>query len=83
MFGMNRLKTTKIRRGAWYGDSEYTLEFPSTWNVTVCRMAGHDLEPIDDERIRFSSAHPIGTKTIHELARGRKEVVISEGKKVK
>lgn len=39
-------------------------------------MAGHDLEPIDDERIRFSFAHPIGTRTIHELARGRKEVVI-------
>lgn len=73
---MSRPKTAKIRRGAWYGDLESTLEFPSTWDVIVCRMAGHDMQPIDDEEIGFSFAHPIGSETVHELAKGKEKAVI-------
>jgi len=61
---------------AWYGDKELELEFPASWDVTVCRMKGHDARPLSDDGIRKAFANPIGTGTIRELARGRKEVAI-------
>ena len=61
---------------AWYGDEELELEFPASWDVTVCRMKGHDARPLSDDSIRKAFASPIGTKAIRELARGKKEVAI-------
>jgi hypothetical protein len=61
---------------AWYGDEELELEFPSSWQVTVCRMKGHDAPPLDGAGISKAFASPIGTRTIKELARGKKEVAI-------
>jgi len=61
---------------AWYGDKELELEFPESWDVTMCQMKGHDAPPLSDSEIRKAFANPIGTKTIKELARGKKEVAI-------
>jgi len=61
---------------AWYGDTELELDFSESWDVTVCRMKGHDAPRLSDSKVREAFAHPIGTKTIKELARGKKEVVI-------
>jgi len=61
---------------AWYGDEEMELHFPENWQIHECRMAGHDTPPISDEQMAEALNHPIGTKTIKELARGKKRVVI-------
>ena len=61
---------------AWYGDKELELEFPESWDVTVCHMKGHDALRLSDSEIREAFTNPIGTKTIKELARGKREVVI-------
>ena len=61
---------------AWYGDEDLELEFPDSWDVTVCSMKGYDAPCLSDSEIRKAFANPIGTKTIKELARGKKEVVI-------
>jgi len=60
----------------WYGDEELELEFPESWEVTVCRMKGHNAPPLSDREIRKAFTNPIGTKRIRELARGKKEVAI-------
>jgi len=76
--------TTERRKGnsvfvpqlAWWGDIEAELTFPDGWNVTECRMAGHDAPPLDDAGFRKAFANPIGSPKIRELARGKKNVVI-------
>lgn len=61
---------------AWYGGKDLELEFPESWDVTVCKMKGYDALRLSDSKIRKAFANPIGTRTIKELARGKKEVVI-------
>lgn len=66
----------KVPQFAWYGDTELELEFPPSWKVITCRMAGQDAPKLNDKQIRAAFDNPIGTPRISELARGKKEVVI-------
>ena len=66
----------KVPQFPWYGDTELELDFPSSWEVTVCRMAGHDAPKLTDLEIQAAFLNPIGTPRISHMARGRKEVVI-------
>jgi len=61
---------------AWYGDTTIDIDFPDSWDVTVCHARGQGAPALDDAGMRRAFASPIGTKTIRELARGKKEVVI-------
>ena len=61
---------------AWYGDKDLELEFPESWDVTVCSMKGYGAPRLSDSEIRKAFANPIGIKTIKELAKGKKEVVV-------
>jgi nickel-dependent lactate racemase len=61
---------------AWYGDTELELEFPDSWDVSVCKHKGYDAPALDDAGFRKAFANPIGTPTIKEMARGKKEVCI-------
>jgi len=61
---------------AWYGDTDLGLQFPESWDVTACRMKGYDAPQLSDDGIREAFANPIGTKTIKELAKGKREVAI-------
>lgn len=67
---------TRIPMLAWYGDEEMELDFPGSWDVTVCRMKGHDAPPLDEAGIRRAFQNPTGTRTIREMAKGKKEVAI-------
>ena len=69
-------QTVRILTKAWYGDEEMELQFPETWEVQECRMAGHDMPPLTNERIHDALKHPLGTKPLHEMANGKKQVVI-------
>jgi len=73
---MSEAKTVRLPQLAWYGDTELDIEFPDSWDVTVCRMRGHDAPPLDDAGFRKAFANPIGTKTIREMAQGKKEVAV-------
>jgi len=73
---MSSSKTVRVSQLAWYGDTELEIDFPDSWDVTVCRMHGHDASPLSEDAIRKAFCNPIGTKTIRELAKGKKEVVI-------
>ncbi len=61
---------------AWFGDEETEISLPSNWEVTECRMAGHDKPALTDDEIRAAIQNPIGSPRLSELARGKKEVVI-------
>lgn len=66
-----------IRTHEWYGDIEETMEFPSDWKVDVQHMAGQTSPVLNKEEIRSRIQKPIGSKTLRELAEGKKRVVIT------
>jgi len=69
------MKSVKIPWGAWYANTQFELTFPDKWEVQVAAM--RDAPDIEDEAIRQAFESPIGTPTIRELARGKKNVVIT------
>ncbi len=73
---MSNAKKVTLPILAWYGDEELELDFPESWDVTVCKMKGQDAPPLNEAGIRKAFANPIGTRTIREMAGGKKEVAI-------
>jgi nickel-dependent lactate racemase len=66
----------KVPAWEWYGWGSEELEFPDGWTVHEQRMAGHDARALTPEEIEESLEHPVGTRPLSELARGRKRCVI-------
>ena len=64
----------KVRSGAWYGDKELTLNFPTGWEVDV--LGPKDAPELSDAQIEKAFAEPIGTPRIAELAKGKKSAAI-------
>ena len=73
---MSGSKTVRLPQMAWYGDTELEIDFPESWDVTVCTMNGQDAPALSEGGIRKAFRNPIGTKTIRELAKGKREVAI-------
>ncbi|MBN2185949.1 MAG: DUF2088 domain-containing protein [Dehalococcoidia bacterium] len=73
---MSNSKLVRLPQMEWYGDTELEIDFPDSWEVTICYMHGHDAPTLSEGEIRKAFRNPIGTKTIEELARGKKEVAI-------
>jgi nickel-dependent lactate racemase len=73
---MNDSKAFRLPQLAFYEDTELEIDFPDSWDIVVCKMHGHDAPPLTDDQFRAAFANPIGTKTIKELAKGKKDVVI-------
>ena len=65
-----------VPQGAWYDERDVELHFPEEWSVNVCAMKGHDAQKLDEAGFRKAFANPIGSRTIRELAHGKKNVVI-------
>ncbi|MFH1016488.1 MAG: lactate racemase domain-containing protein, partial [Chloroflexota bacterium] len=69
-------KRIQLREKPWYGDTDFAIDLPESWDVHVCQMRGADAPALSDAQIKKAFANPIGSKTIKELAKGKKEVVI-------
>ena len=66
----------KMLVNGFFGDDEIELWFPGSWEVTECRMAGHDAPALGDEGIRQVLQDPIGTPRLMEMARDKQQVCI-------
>jgi len=60
----------------WYGNTELELDFPDSWSIYPCPMKGAYAPKLTDEEMAHAFGNPIGTPTIGEIAKGRKEAVI-------
>jgi len=56
---------------------EERIDFPASWDVHVMDMAGHSRATISPEQIAEQCSQPIGTKSLRELAQGKKTVAIT------
>ncbi|MEW6376352.1 MAG: lactate racemase domain-containing protein [Thermodesulfobacteriota bacterium] len=66
----------KIPQLLWYENTEMELDFPASWSLFFCPMKGGERKKLTPGEIEKAFLNPIGAKSIHELAKGRKEVVI-------
>lgn len=57
---------------AFYGDQPFFFDFPDGWEVEKMGLAGENAPVLTGEQIRDSLAHPIGTRTVGELAKGKR-----------
>ncbi len=71
----SKIKIT-VPQNPWYGDDLLELDFPPSWEVEVCRMAGENTPALSHEAIQAAFDNPIGTGRIAELAKGKNEAVI-------
>ena len=62
------MTTATIRWGAWFDDRELELDFPTGWEIDLCRPA--DGPDVGAEGIAAAFANPIGTPRLSDLARG-------------
>ena len=69
-------RKVSLRVGGWFDERDIELAFPSDWEVTECRMAGHDKPALTDDEMRAALSNPLGSPRLRELAKGKKEVVI-------
>lgn len=69
------MEEVRMPWNAWYGDEEIALTFPQEWEVRVVPM--RDAPDIGDEAIEEAFRSPIGTPTIREIARGRRDAIIA------
>ncbi len=56
---------------------EERIDFPASWDLHVMDMAGHNLPVLTPQQIAGQSSQPIGSKSLRELAEGKKTVAIS------
>ncbi len=68
------VQTFNIPWAAWYGDEDFNLEFPDSWNVKLFKM--EDAPEISREEIKTAINNPVGTPTIMEIAEGKQNAVI-------
>ena len=66
--------TATVRSGAWYGDNEIALKFPSGWHIEM--LNPKDADALTDTQIEKAFAEPIGTQRISELAKNKKSATI-------
>jgi nickel-dependent lactate racemase len=66
--------TFEIPWAAWYGDKNFPIEFPDSWDVKSFPM--EDANELSNEEIEFAIKSPIGTTPLKELAKGKQNAVI-------
>jgi nickel-dependent lactate racemase len=74
--GSQKVKKAKMHINAHRGDNEIELGFPESWDITECRMAGHDKPSLPEDEMRSALQSPIGTPRLSEMAKGAKKVCI-------
>ncbi len=64
----------RIPFGAWIECPDFTLTFPDSWKVETYPI--QDADDISQEAIKTAVMNPIGSKSLSELAKGKKNAVI-------
>jgi nickel-dependent lactate racemase len=70
------MQVYKVPQLAWFGPKEFEVSLPDDWQVEVPYMSGYNRPELKPEEIRAALQNPIGSKSLRELARGKKQVVI-------
>jgi nickel-dependent lactate racemase len=70
-------KAITINSHEHFGDLEERLDFPAAWDIHVQNMAGYDAPALGRDEIRRRVQAPIGSRSLQEIAAGKKSAVIT------
>jgi nickel-dependent lactate racemase len=70
------MKSNSVPAWEWNDWKPETITFPESWDVHVQKMKGHNTKSLKPREIEEKVQHPIGTKQLSEIAKGRKKCVI-------
>ena len=70
-------KSVVIPTHEFAGNLDERLDFPSAWDINVMKMRGHDAPVLTPQEIAQQLDKPIGTKTLREVAAGKRTVIIT------
>ena len=65
-----------LAQNRWYGDEPTTISLPDDWDVQFLSSRGDERSALSAEQIRERFRHPVGSRTIRELAENAEQVVI-------
>jgi len=68
------VKTFKVPWAAWREPEYLELQFPDSWNVSICKMNCAEDPELTEKQIRECITNPIGTPKLSELAKGKNSV---------
>ena len=69
-------QTFKIPWAVWREPGFIDLDFPDSWDISICNMEGAKNSEISEGEIKNTILNPIGSLKLAELAKGKKNVVI-------
>jgi len=70
------MKTFSVKTRCWHQPGELELDFAERWEVLECRMQGHAAPRLSSAQIEHALANPTGSRTLADLAAGKKKVAI-------
>lgn len=70
------MNIVKLPELAWYEPRNLELPFPDEWHLETYYIAGYDRPELQPSGIEAAIANPLGAQPLHDLANGKKEVVI-------
>lgn len=70
-------KSVVIPTHEWWGNRDERLDFPSSWEINVQEPAGYNAPVLTPQQISQQLGKPIGTKSLREVAAGRKTAVVT------
>ena len=65
-----------LAQNRWYGDEPTTISLLDDWDVQFLSSRGDERSALSAEQIRERFRHPVGSRTIRELAENAEQVVI-------
>lgn len=66
----------KLQIKEHYGDEESVFNLPNEWEINYYKMNNHDSPTLTRMEIDEALEHPIGTKSLTELAKGKKGRIV-------
>ncbi len=70
------MSAVKLYRSYWTNFRQETITFPERWDVEVFSMEGAERQEASLQDIRSSIENPIGTPSLREISKGRRDAVI-------
>lgn len=66
----------RLKHNSWFGGEPVIINVPDEWEVTYCGMEPDSREELTRDELKARIDSPEGSKTISELAKGKRDVAI-------
>jgi len=73
----DKYQSIMVNTHDYVGEIQERLDFPKDWQVDVVHLAGENITPLTADQIIQRLRSPIGSKQLRDIARGKKNAVVT------